>query len=322
MAKRADIRERLEAYRLLCEREGTESVLAATRDALRDRHRLLVARAAELAGERLIYGLEPDLIAAFRRFLEDPLRSDPGCTAKGAIARALVALDCANVDIFLTGIGWRQLEPVWGGSLDTAVDVRSSCAIGLASTGATRAAIHLVDLLHDPEPHVRAAAVRAVACTQPLTAEALLRAKALAGDSEPEVVGECLSALMQVAGEDSLDFVARFLDAPDPELAGLAALALGESHLDSALTVLRERWDAQPFKRPPDRVLLRAAGLHRSPAALDWLLDVAAGGDRLSAETAVDELSAFRSNPRVAERLPTILAEREDLQRKPGPRPG
>jgi HEAT repeat protein len=322
MAKRADIRERLEAYRLLCEREGPETVLAATRKSLRDPHRLLVARAADLAGERLLYVLESDLIAAFRHFLEDPLHRDPGCTAKGAIARALVTLDCANAAFFLGGIGYRQFEPVWGGSVDTAVDLRSSCAIGLAATGDTRAAIHLVDLLHDPEPHVRAAAVRAVACTQPLTAEALLRAKALAGDSEPEVVGECLSALMRIAGEDSLDFVARFLDAPDPELAGLAALALGESHLDSALAVLRERWEAQPFKRPADRVLLRAAALHRSPAALDWLLDVAASGDRLSAGTAVDELSAFRSNSRVAERLPAILAERDDIQLKPGPRPG
>jgi hypothetical protein len=322
MAKGADIRARLEAYRLLCEREGPETLLAATRASLADRHRLLVARAAEQAGERLMYALEPDLIAAFQRFLADPIRHDPGCAAKGAIVRALVALDCANAGFFLGGIGYRQLEPVWGGSVDTAVDLRSSCAMGLAATGYARAAIHLVDLLQDPEPHVRAAAVRAVACTQPLTAEALLRAKALAGDSEPEVVGECLSALMQIADEDSLDFVARFLDAPDLDLAGLAALALGESHLDAALTVLRERWDAQPYKGPADRSLLRAAALHRSPAALDWLLDVAAWGDRLSAETAVDALTPFSANSRVAERLPAILAERDDLQRRPGPRAG
>lgn len=322
MAKRADIRERLEAYRLLCERETPEVVLAATRESLRDRSRLLVARAAELAGERLIYELEPDLIAAFQRFLEDPLRRDPGCAAKGAIARALVTLDCAQAAFFVAGIGYRQLEPVWGGSLDTAVDLRASCAIGLAATGDARAAIYLVDLLYDPEPHVRAAAVRGVACTQTLTAQALLRSRALAGDSEPEVLGECLSALMQIAGEESLDFVARFLSAPDSELAGLAALALGESHLEMALAVLRERWGAQPFKRPADRALLRAAALHRSPAALDWLLEVAASGDRLSAETAVEELSAFGSNVRVAERLREILAERDDLRCKPGPRSG
>ena len=318
MAKRADIRERLEAYRRLCDREDPETVLAATRESLGDRHRLLVAGAAEVAGERSLSELEPNLIAAFRRFLEDPLRRDPGCTAKGAIARALATLDCANADFFIAGIGYRQLEPVWGGSLDTAVDLRSSCAIGLAATGYSRAAIHLVDLLQDPEPHARAAAVRALACIQPLTAEALLRAKALAGDSESEVVGDCLSALMGVAGEDALGFVVRFLDGPDRELAGLAALALGESHLDSALTVLRERWEAQPFKGPADRLLLRAAALHRSPAALDWLLEVAANGDRASAETAADELSAFRSSSKVAERLPAILAERDDLWPKPG----
>jgi len=312
MARRQDIRERVEAFRALCGREPPERVLAAAREALKDRHRLLVARAAELAGDRLIYALEPDLIAAYRRFLVEPVKHDPGCTAKGAIARALVALDCQDADFYIDGVRYRQPEPVWGGSADTAVDLRVSCAVGLAATAHPRALIHLIDLLHDPEPHARSGAVRAIACTQPLAAEAVLRSKALCGDPEPEVTGDCLAALLQLAGEDVLGFVAGFLESPDAELAGLAALALGGSHLDGALALLRARWDAEPYKREADRVLLRAAALHRSEAALDWLVEVAADGDRASAEVAIAELGAYRNKPRVRERLAAVLAERGD----------
>ncbi len=312
MAKRPDIRERIETFRQLCDREGPDLVLAAARQALSAPHRLLVASAAALAGDRLVYALEPDLTAAYRRFLNDPVRRDPGCTAKGAIARALVALDSQEADFFIEGIHYRQPEPVWGGSVDAAVDLRVSCAIGLAATAHPRALIHLVDLLHDPEPHARSGAARAIACTQPLAAEALLRSKALGGDPEPEVTGDCLAALLQVAAQEALGFVAGFLDAPDAQVRGLAALALGESHLDGALVLLRARWDSEPLKRDGDRVLLRAAALHRSEAALDWLIDVAAVGDRVSAEVAILELGTYRKTERVRERLGRAVAERDD----------
>lgn len=314
MARRPDIRERIEAFRRRCDQEAPEGVLVAAREALADRHYLLVAKAAELAGDRLIYGLEPDLVAAYPRLLEDPAKHDPGCTAKGAIARALVALDSQDADFFIAGIRYRQPEPVWGGSVDTAVDLRVSCAIGLAATAHPRALIHLVELLHDPEPHARGGAARAIACVQPLAAEAVLRSKALAGDPEPEVTGECLAALLRAEGDEALDFVAGFLDDPSAEVSALAALALGESHLEGALALLRARWDAEPFKRDADRVLLRAAALHRSEAALAWLVEVAATGDRASAEVAITELGAYRNNARLRARLETVLAERADPQ--------
>ncbi len=314
MAARPDIREQIDAFRSRCDRESPEGVLAAARQALADRHRLMVAKAAELAGDRLIYALEPDLIAAHRRFLDDPAKRDPGCMAKGAIARALVALDSQDAGFFIAGIGYRQREPVWGGSVDTAVDLRVSCAIGLAATPHPRALIHLVDLLHDPEPHARSGALRAIACTQPLAAEAVLRSKALGGDPEPEVTGDCLVSLLQVAGEDALDFVGDFLDTPSLEITGLAALALGESRLDGALHLLRARWDAEPFRRSAEHLLLRAASLHRSEAALDWLVTVVADADRASAEVAITELDTYRDNARLRARLAAVLAERHDAR--------
>jgi hypothetical protein len=312
LRERPDVRELIDEYLETCGHSSEADVLAATRKALGHRHYLLVAKAAELAGDRLLYDCESDLAAAYARFLDDPIKRDPHCTAKGAIARALVALDYPNADFYLAGIRYRQHEPVWGGTEDRAVDLRSTCAAGLAATSYPRALIALVGLLHDPEPHARSGAIRAIACAEPVAAEAVLRSKALTGDQEPEVIGDCFAALLRVSPEEAPSFVAGFLADDDPQRSGLAALALGESGLEAALTLLRCRWDDQPFKRDEDRLLLRAAVLHRSDAAFDWLIEVVERGDRTSAELVLTELAAYRSNRRLRERLRTAVAGRDD----------
>ena len=164
---RQDVRERLAALEATCDQAEPEDVLKALRTALQARHRLLVARAAELTASRLLYDLEPDLREAFDRLRVDPLKRDAGCIAKGAIVRALVALDCLDAELYIAGIHYRQLEPVWGGRMDTAVDLRVSCAMGLVGTSHSRALMHLVDLLYDPEPRARGGAARAIACAEP-----------------------------------------------------------------------------------------------------------------------------------------------------------
>ena len=103
---------------------------------------------------------------------------------------------------------YRQLEPVWGGTADTAVDVRASCAMGLVASGYSRALVELTALLNDTDAAARVGAVRAIACGNPREAELLLRSKALAGDAEPQVLGECFTGLLAVEPEESLGFVA------------------------------------------------------------------------------------------------------------------
>lgn len=315
-AKDPDVLGRVERYLDSCAAAETVAVLEASRKALADQHFLLVARAAALCEERLLYDLEPDLILAYRRLLEDAAKQDPGCTAKGAIARALVALDCQDSAFYVAGIHYRQPEPVWGGAVDTAVDLRCSCAIGLVATPYPRAVVELATLLQDPEPHARSGAARAIACTEPLAAEALLRFKALAGDPEPEVIGDCLAGLLKVEPEASPAFVAGFLDASNADVRDLAAVALGESRLDAALDLLRAHWEGQPLKRDADRVLLRAAVLHRSEAAFDWLCQVAERGDLESAALVVEELALYRANQRLRERLAAAVEGRGQTLRE------
>ena len=118
--KRRSVDDKLEALDSLGSAIDPERATQHIQAALGDRHYRVVAKAAKLCAERLLYTLERDLFTAYRRFLPDPVKRDPHCIAKRAIAGALVDLDCNDVEFFIGGLAYRQLEPVWGGTVDTA----------------------------------------------------------------------------------------------------------------------------------------------------------------------------------------------------------
>jgi HEAT repeat protein len=178
-AKRQSPEEKIEALSAIAAASERNELDATLQKALEDRHFRVVAKAASLVGERSLHERAKDLIAAYARFLDDPIKRDPSCIAKQAIVRALITLDCHDVNFYLGGIRYRQLEPVWGGTADTAIDVRCSCAMGLAASGYTRAIHELTELLNDPEARARSGAARAISCCHPQEAEALLRFKAM-----------------------------------------------------------------------------------------------------------------------------------------------
>jgi HEAT repeat protein len=284
---------------------------AVLKKALADRHFLVVSRAATLTGEKLLHELIPDLLSAFARFLQDPVKRDPRCKAKNAVARALVTLECQDLAFYHNGIGYRQLEPVWGGRADTATDVRCSCAMGLAASGHLRAVAELTGLLNDPEVPVRCGAARAISCGNPFEAEAVLRLKVQIGDAEPLVIGECFGALLTIAPEYSLPFVGAYLHEKDAALQEYAALALGESRLPEALKLLRNAWD-QLVTVEARSALIRAAALHRSDAAFEWLLTIIATGPAKLANVAVDSLAVYERNTKLIEQVKAAQAQRKD----------
>jgi HEAT repeat protein len=286
-------------------------LLTALKSALSDRHFLVVARAAVLAGERLLHELIPDLIGAYSRFLTNPVKRDPRCKAKSAIARALVNLEAQQAEFYQAGIGYRQLEPVWGGRADTATDIRCSCAMGLAASGHLRAVAELAALLNDPEAEVRGGAARAISCGNPYEAEALLRLKVHIGDSEPQVIGECFGALLAIAPEYSLPFVATYLLGKDEALQEFAALALGESRQPAALQLLQDAWSE--IVTPEGRgSLIRAAALHRSEPAFEWLLQIIESSTVNLSAAAVAALSVYDRNTKLIEQVNAAKARRTD----------
>jgi HEAT repeat protein len=239
---------------------------------------------------------------------------DPNCYAKKALVRALVALDCDDAEFFLAGLRLKQMEPVWGGTADTAADVRASCAMGLVASGNPRALVALADLLYDPEPDARIGAVRAAACGNPREAELLLRSKIVAGDVEPAIIGECFSALLSVEPEESLTFVAPFLTRADDALRELAALAIGESRAPGALEILKNAWNEVVVAEEFRLALIRAAAVHRSEGAFDWLLSIAAEARVPVAEQVLEALVPYKHNARLAQRLAAVLEERGDRE--------
>jgi HEAT repeat protein len=282
----------------------------AVRKCLENRHARVVAKAARLAEERALHERVPDLLKAWPRFTVDPVKRDPKCIAKQAIARALVALDCQSQEFFLQGVRYRQLEPVWGGSADAAIDVRCTCAMGLVAARHPRAIPELAELLNDPEWRARAGAARAISCGNPGEAEAVLRFKVCIGDLEPEVIGECFSGLLAIAPEESLSLVADHMTDANDGIRDFAALALGESRHPRALDQLRAAWDAEVLDTEFRSVLIRAAALHRSEAAFDWLIQIIERGTRKQADEAAEALAVYERNTKLTERVAAALATR------------
>ena len=101
---------------------------ALLKKALADRVSVVVAKAAQICVELSATELIPDLKQAFERMFE---AKDQQCWGKTALAKALKDLGVEESAVFLHGIQHVQLEPVWGGSEDTAAVLRSTCAFGL-----------------------------------------------------------------------------------------------------------------------------------------------------------------------------------------------
>lgn len=312
MAARQSVEDGLAELEAAIGDSDDETLAAVLGRGLGDRHARVVALAAHVAGEKLVYACVPLLLEAWPRWLDKPAKRDPGCFARKAITRALYELDCDDADFYLTAIRYRQMEPVWGGTVDTATDVRCSAAMGLVASGYPRALVEVAELLTDTEPAVRCGAARAIACGNPREAELLLRSKVLAGDEDVFVIGECFTGLLSVEPDESPAFVARFLDAEDPAIVEAAALALGESRLAVALDGLKAAWEGVLVPLEIRRVLIRAAALHRSDAAFDWLLALAAEREERIATEIVDVLSIYRHNEKLARRLRDTVDARDD----------
>jgi hypothetical protein len=281
---------------------GPSSDRAAIAAALREKSNHVVARAADLAGEQELRELVPELEAAFVRFLERGAERDKTCAAKIAIARALDRMEARAEEVFRAGIRCVQMEPAYGPPVDTAASLRAISAAGLARSRDPEVVLELVELLVDREKIARMGAAQALGVTGVRDAIPVLRLKALAGDPEAEVLGECFTSLLVLDPQPSLDFTARFLAAEEAPVREVAALSLGQSRLPRALEILRAAY-SKGQDRELSRVLLLAMAVMRMPAATDALLELVASGRFPGAGEAVAALAVFRDDPVLVDRL-------------------
>lgn len=291
------------------------SPVAELRKALGDRKNYLVAKAAAIAADRGLHELVLDLAAAFERFMRDPVKSDPQCWAKNAIAKALKDMGYQEADFYLRGLKYQQLEPVWNNHEDTATTLRGACALALATCPLPRLEIltHLLDALGDAATTVRVDAARAIAQIAGPDSLLLLRLKASCGDREAEVVGQCFAGMLAISPPDSVTFIAGFIDSKNEDVATEAAAVLGESNDPAAFEILRNRWRTH---RNPDvrRAILLSLGPSRLEAAAKFLLTVVTDGLSEDAAHAIRALAAGRFRDDFRPQVLQILEARPNLR--------
>ena len=252
--------------------EAAEPELAK---ALNLRNNFLVAKAAALSLHHRLTSLAPNLAAAFPRFLDNAVKADPQCWAKNAIAKTLAAFEYQEPELFLSGMRHIQLEPVWGGSADTAGTLRGTCALALVpcrELNSHRVLTHLVPLFADKELSVRVNVARAVVQVGTHSAALLLRLRAEFASDEPELLGSCYSGVLALEGPTAISWAAKFL-APEDDAAAEAAMAIAQTHTPEAFQVLRGTFAKarDPWFRT---AVLSAIALTRQQAATDWLLSL------------------------------------------------
>lgn len=281
------------------------------RRCLGSRNSVAAARGARLAAELALEDLSEELASTLGQLLGQPFRSDPGCRAKTALAKALLRLESAPAELLLQGARHVQLEPVWGGQEDSAPELRGTCLLGLVAVGDPDADLALADGLADPARGVRISAARGFAQRGTRDGAAVLRLKLRLGDPDPLVLMEALRALLLLEPVESLELARELLERP--ETAEPAALALGESRRPDALPLLRSWWEelVEPDRR---RIGLQALALLRSDEALELLLEQVAQGRRQDALNALEALELYSGDMQVKERIRRAASERTDLE--------
>ena len=100
------------------------------------------------------------------------------------------------------------------------------------------------------------------------------------------------------------------LPAAAAERRALLAEALGARHARVVAKAERLAWQQPLQSRSVRRALLRAAVAHRSQAALEWLLSLAADARLETALEVIEALALYKHSATLATRLEAVLAER------------
>jgi HEAT repeat protein len=290
---------------------GPEIAAGELRAYLGNRSNLVVAKAAKLAGELRTSELIPDLITAFDRFMKNPQQLDKRCAAITEITAALYEMDYPEPEIYRKGLQHVQKEASFGPPVDTAAALRGMSAQGLVRTSYANALEEVVQLLVDPEPPARLGAIRALTSNGGDAGALLLRLKVLTGDAEPEVLGECFSGLLAAAPEQSISFVARYVDDEDDTISEVAIWALGESRLRPAFEVLKEKWE-RTVGRSSRKVLLAAMAASRLEVSIEFLRSLLETESSQTASDAIVALAIYKGNESIKELIASVVRERGD----------
>lgn len=276
----------------------------------------VVGGAADLIGDWEIEEAIGALEETFDRFMEDPVKVDPTCSAKRPLVENLIKIGGCDGSLFLAAARHVQMEPMWGKPVDTAASVRGLGGRGLFSMHYPGAMEVHAELIMDREIETRRIAVDTLTELGTNDAMLLLRIGALGQpistlDTPPPmetITAECLSGLMKVEPEGALDFVAKFLRGTPEQMEG-AALAIGESHHADAFAILSGHWGRLGAYSTQLALCLPIA-LTRTDEAFEFLGKVVRDAPERVAVRALEVMELFVGDPERAARILKFAEER------------
>jgi HEAT repeat protein len=225
-------------------REGSAAPDAGYLNALlAHRDHLVVARAAACAARHRLATLVDAIAASWDRCALDGATVDKTCAAKKAIVKALDALAFDDSSWFAQATTCVQMEPVYGGSVDTGAEVRRAAIAALGRFPWYAVSHVLVRRLGDAEASVRMAAIDRIASFSGREPELIVLTKTIAGDALDEVMGACFRALLGIDTTGHLGFVAGYLTHESETVQTEAAFAIAESRHESAFAILSDAWE-------------------------------------------------------------------------------
>jgi hypothetical protein len=311
MSKADPIQDALQRLAELRHAEPSNQRIDELRRFLGSRSNLVVARAAKVGGQLRLGTLIPDLLSAFNRLMADAPRLDQRCAAITEIVGALYELDYDEPGPYLRGLKHFQPEASFGTPVDAAAKLRGLSAQGLLRTRYPDALTEVVPLLVDCEAPARLGAIRALAVNGGEAGALLLRLKVLTGDADAEVLSECFAGLLAASPDKSIPFVARYIDSEDRSIADVAALALGESRLEPAFAILREKW-GRTVETSHKRVLLLSIAASRLEEAIAFLVSRLESESPEAVKDVLEALALYRRNERVTESVRNAVLRRGD----------
>jgi HEAT repeat protein len=291
----------------------SESAGRALRRALADASWLVVSEAAKLITQHELDGYRTELLEVWPRFAENGPKRDPGCRAKEAALTALDFTGLVDPEPFLRAIRYRQLEPVAGGSVDTAAGVRLRALSGLWRLLHPDAALYAGELMADEDAGLRAGVARAIGESGDRASAGLLVHKLRAGDRDPVVLAECAASVLVLCSDFARELLGLLLASSDDDLREAAALALGQSKDPAAVGVLIEWLGNVAYDRDFE-IGVRAVGLGRSEPARRFLLDLVEQGSAPRARMAVQALAVHSYDQELAARVRQAAAANRRAQ--------
>jgi hypothetical protein len=137
----------------------------------------------------------------------------------------------------------------------------------------------------------------------------LLKLKVLTGDIETEVLSECFTGMLAASPNQSLQFVAPYIDSDNISIADAAILALGESRLQPAFSILKEKWD-RTASQSIKKILLASMAASRLEEAIAFLVSLIEGASIQTATAVIETLAVYRRNERVSESVRNAVSQR------------